>query len=260
MHLSGLDLLFWAAGLIGHVCLLLVLWIRGRARLFPMFTALITLNVLRTVLLFCIRLYGTRYAYFYTYWGLAVLDVVIQLFVVYELATKVFRPQEKWASYSQQGLVWWVLVSIFLAAALTSIPKPPTNLWAQVLFIKGSFFSSALLSELFVGMMILSVTEHLPWRTHVARISQGLGFYSLTTVLVESGITYFGLKSGTGVYQKLTHIRMIIYLGCVIFWIIMLWRQASTAREMTDQMRRELSAIQTAAAKTVEALRSRREV
>jgi len=29
----------------------------------------------------------------------------------------------------------------------------------------------------------------LPWRTHVARISQGLGFYSLTTVLIESGIT-----------------------------------------------------------------------
>jgi len=72
MHLTGLDLLFWAAGLIEHTALLLVLWIRERARSFPLFSVLITLNVVRTVLLFCIRRYGTQYVYFYTYWSLAV--------------------------------------------------------------------------------------------------------------------------------------------------------------------------------------------
>ena len=259
MHLTGLDLLFWAVGFVGHVILMLVLWIRQRARTFPIFTALIGLNIVRTIALALIQQYGTRRGYFYTYWSLAILDVALQLGVVYEIASRVFRPLGKWASDVRRGILWWIAGSVTLAAGLTWIPTPPTRLWMQVVMIKGSFFSAALLSELFVGMIALSATAGLPWKTHVARISQALGIYSIFTVLIEAGNSYFGLRSGTQAYVDLTRIRMGLYLVCVMYWIVMLWRDAPPGREMTERMRRQLAAINASAAFDLQELRSRRE-
>jgi hypothetical protein len=47
---------------------LLVLLLRGRARALPIFTALMTLNVIRTVVLFFINHDGSKAIYFYTFW------------------------------------------------------------------------------------------------------------------------------------------------------------------------------------------------
>jgi hypothetical protein len=259
MHLTGLDLLFWVAGFAGHVALLLVLWLRQRAKGFPIFTALIGLNVVRTIALALIQIYGTKKGYFYTYWFVAILDVALQLGVVYEIASRVFRPLGKWASDARSAILWWIAGSVIVAAVLIWIPTPPTRLWMQVVMIKGSFFSAALLSELFVGMIVLSTTAGLPWKTHVARISQALGIYSLSTVVVEAGNSYFGLRSDTRAYLDLTHVRMGLYLVCLAYWIVMLWRDAPPGREITPNMRRQLAAINAGAAHDLQQLRSWRQ-
>jgi hypothetical protein len=77
MPLTDLDLLLWLTGFLGHVALLLVLLLRGRARAFPIFTALLILNVIRTVVLFFINHEGSKAIYFYTFWsdgGIQYLD------------------------------------------------------------------------------------------------------------------------------------------------------------------------------------------
>jgi len=78
MQLTGLDLLFWAAGLGAHLMLLCVLLIRRRFRDFPIFTLFILSNIGRTVALFLVQLYGNKTSYFYTYWSLAILDTVLR--------------------------------------------------------------------------------------------------------------------------------------------------------------------------------------
>ena len=95
MHLTGLDLLFWAAGFVENLGLLFVLWYRRRASAFPFFTTLATLIVVKTIALYFVNLYGTKNAYAYTYWTLAILDMTLQLCVVYEIASLVFRPLER---------------------------------------------------------------------------------------------------------------------------------------------------------------------
>ena len=257
MHLTGLDLLFWGAGLFAHTTLLMILWLRQRVRSFPIFTALIAFNVVRTIALFYLQRHGSKSNYFYTYWSLAILDVALQLGVVYEMASKVFRPRGEWVIDARRGLAWWIGASIIVAMALTSISTPPTQFSIQAVIIKGSFFSAVLLSQLFVGMIVLSVTAGLPWNTQVARISQGLGFYSMMTLLIETGDTYFGVKNGTH-YENLNHFRIAIYLACVVFWIVTLWRQDQAPRRMTARMRRELSVVHSAATRHAELLRSRR--
>jgi len=68
MNLSALDNALWAASLIGHVALLLILIVRKRAREFPVFTLFVASEVLRTVLLFLVLHYGTKHGYFLAYW------------------------------------------------------------------------------------------------------------------------------------------------------------------------------------------------
>jgi hypothetical protein len=258
MHLTGLDLLFWAAGLVAHLALLLVLLICRRFRVFPIFTAFIISNIGRTAALFFVQFYGTKTGYFYTYWSLTAFDVVLQLSVVYEMYSLTFRPFGRWAPDLRGAFVWLAIVSIALAVGLTWLATPHARLWLQVVVIKGSFFSAACMSELFVGMLVLAVRSGLPWKTHVARISQGLGVYSIIDVLIEAGHSLFGVVRDTRTYTMLSHVRMSVYLVCVAYWIVMLWRNEPEARKLPENLRGQLIHLQNIVDSELEKIRARR--
>ena len=101
--------------------------------------------------------------------------------------------------------------------------------------IRGDFFSYALMSELFVGTMILSSTAGLPWRTHVARISQGMGVCSVVSAISQAGINYFGVKD-LRIYATLSQFRIVTYLLCLGYWIVSLWQEAPEPKELPQQM------------------------
>lgn len=245
MGLSALDTLFWALGVVGHLVLLGVLVARRRARHFPLFTALIALAVTRSFVLFFVRAYGSSFLYFRAYWGLAIVDSLLQLAVVFEVATHVFRPMGRWARDTRRSMWLMAVASIVLASALTAMAAPAATNWRELLVIRGSFFSSALLSELFVGMVVLSVTAGLPWRTHVARIAHGLGAYSLLDIAIEAGHTLYGTGYKAHIDDLLSDARMLLYLGCLLYWIVTLWQQAPEPRELPDTLRKHLRVLQT---------------
>jgi hypothetical protein len=257
MQLSGLDLLFWSAGLGAHLILLSVLWIRRRFKVFPIFTAFIFSNIGRTGTLYLVRLLGTKASYFYTFWSFGILDTVLQLAVVYEMYSLTFRPLGVWARDLRAAFLWLVTGSIAVAAGLTWLAAPHARLWMQVVIIKGTFFSSACMSELFVGMIVLAVKAGLPWKTHVARISQGLGVYSIIDVLIEAGHSYLGLQHDSQAYTTLSQVRMTAYLLCLAYWIIMLWRNAPDSRKLPENMRGQLVQLQNMVDSDLEMIRAR---
>ncbi len=261
MHLSHLGSFFWLSGLAGHVMLLFVLLYRGRTRSFPLFTALIAANILKTTMLYLIyprAQTGYSYAYFYTYWGFAVLDVLLQLAVAYEIASHVFRPVGVWASDLRTHLIWLILFSLCVAAALAWLSAPRTHGSREAIVIRGSLFSAALLAELFVGMIGLSVTAGLPWKTHVARIAQGLGTYSLFCIVLEAGDSYFGMANGTTASMILTDTRMTVYLLCLSYWIVTLYRQQPQQERLPVEIGSYLILFRKQTAATLETLRGRR--
>jgi hypothetical protein len=258
MHLTGLDLLLWAVGFLESLALLFILWYRRRAKSFPFFTALITLNVVRTIVLYFVLHYETKESYFYTYWSLGILDVTLQLCIVYEVASRVFRPLGVWAQDVRSSFVLLVSLSVTVALGLTWLASPPARTWMQVVVTEGSLFSAALMSELFVAMMALSISARLPWKTHVAKIAQGLGAYSLISVLIETGHSYFGVGRDAPAYIVLSQVRIAAYLGCAAYWIIMLWRDEPPSREMTEEMRVKLFSLQRSVAYDLQELRSRK--
>ena len=258
MRLTGVDLFFWAAGLAENVALLFVLLYRRRARHFPFFTVLITLNVVRTIVLYSVLNLGTKQAYFLSYWSLTLLDTVLELCIVYEVAALVFRPAGAWAADIRRTFFWLMVLSLGIAVGVSWLASPPAPSWMQSFVSKGNLCAEILMSELFVLMLALSVSAGLPWRTHVATIAQGLGTYSLISLLIDVGHGYFGVYRAAPMYILLSHIRMAAYLGCVTYWMFGLWAEAEPMREMPEEMRVSLLALRRWVAYDLNTLRSRK--
>jgi hypothetical protein len=241
MHLTGIDLLFWVVGFVAHVVLLLILWIRHRVATFPFFTILIASYVMRTVVLYFTALAGNKHAYLVAYLSLGSLDLMLQLCVVYEMASQVFRPLGNWASDARIRLLWIVLASIAIAVGLTWLSAiPPAHTLLSTILIRGNFLSAVLMTELFAGMVALSVTIRLPWKTHAARIAQALGFYSFVCILIEAGHSYFGLDHSVRISADLTYFRMLTYMFCAGYWIVTLWLDAPVPKALPKQMEEQL--------------------
>lgn len=259
MQLNGLDFLFWAAGFVGNVTLFGVLLWRRRHGRYPIFTILIGMNVIRTVVLSCILKFGSKSQYYYTYWSLTMADAVLQFSVVYEMATHIFRPLGTWARDVRGSLVGLICLTMVVAGGLTWLASPPSQMWMQAVVIKGNFFSEVCMGELFVGILAVSVDVGLPWKTHAAKISQGLGAYSIMEVLIEGGHNYFGIGQDDRLYQMLAHVRMLGYLGCLCYWIFSLWPDEPASRPLTNEMHLRLSELQRVVEEDLRRLRSRRQ-
>ncbi len=244
MHPNSIEFFYWAAGLVGHCVLLAVLFIRHRVAAFPFFTGLIAANIFRTITLYAFYLQGSASAYRVAYTILATLDFVLQLCVTYELASHVFRPTGTWVPDVRNGFRVLAVLSVVLATILVMLPTPPEKTLLKSVLDRTNLFSSALLSELFVGMIAFSVTANLPWKTHVARISQGLGFYSLIGVMISAGYNTVGQVRTLAVSRDLTLVQLTTYLMCLSYWTVTLWREAPAPRELPDEMKMQLFTLQ----------------
>jgi hypothetical protein len=256
MRLTGLDLWFWALGFGGYLALLVVLVGRRRVRHLPIFTGLIALSTTRTVDLYLVAHYGTKQAYFYNYWCFGIADTALELAVVYELASRIFRPLGTWAPDLKRSALWLVAGSFAVASALTWLAAPSASSWKEVVVIKGTLFSAALMGQLFVAMVALSATVGLPWKSHAARIAQGLGLYSIVDILIEAGHNLFGVAYKSQVDMALTHARMVSFLVCIAYWIWAVWQEEPEPRELSHQMRMQLAAFQQGSGYDVALLRS----
>ncbi|MGI4827716.1 MAG: hypothetical protein ACRYFU_05945 [Janthinobacterium lividum] len=251
MQLTSVDLFFWAGGLVAHVTLLIVLGARHRITQFPLFTAMILGSVIRTGALYCAFRYGNKEQYGQIYWSLSFVDLALQLAVFFEVAWKTFRPLGRWAPDLRRGFRLLMAVCLTTAFGLTWLASPSTKTWIQMFIIKGDFFSAVLMCELFVGMIALSAVVGLPMKTHVARIVQGLGVYSLFDVVIEAGHSIFGLGYSTRVDVALSHARIATYLVCLVYWNITLWQEAPRPRELPREMLEQIAVWQKRLAQTL---------
>ena len=252
MHLTGLDRLFWALSFFENCALLMVLFGRRRASSLPIFTTLIAANIFRTTVLYFTFRYGSSERYFYTYWTLALLDTALQLALAYELASKVFQPLGAWAADVRRSLITLTVASLILAAGLTWLAAPPTRTVRLAIVIRGDLFSSALMTELFVAMIALSVSVGLPWRTHVARVAQGYGIYSLNGILTDAAHGYLGSST----YKFLSQLQIGLYILCLLYWIVTLALNEPEPRKLPEKLHEDLRALQRRAALILQNLRA----
>jgi len=240
MHVSTLDTFLWVVGFLDYGILLAILVAKHRARRFPVFTSMVVFIDLRTIALFLIHRHGSIAAYTNTYWILAFVDVALQLMVLYEAASKVFSPGGQWAPGIRRTFFWIIAVSLLVASCLTWLCEPPDTSLLETIAQRGNFFASVLVSELFVGMIFLSVTTGLPLRTHVARIVQGLGIPAIVGILLEALQTHFGQSKSPELYVLLSHIQTFTNTATQLFLIVTLAKNAPEPRALPAQLYRQL--------------------
>jgi hypothetical protein len=241
MQITVFDRFLWVTGFFGHILLLLVLFRRGLARSFTMFTTLIAFSVARTIILYSV--YRSLPAdYVNAFWYLAVPYDALWFLVLFEVAMHVFRPTGVWPRDVWKSFIGIACVSAIVPLPLTWLAVPSTATLARVVVVRGTFFCAVLMSELFVGMFALSATEGLPWKTHVARIAQGLGAYSVVCVVTQAISDYFGNEPH--VYAVLGRLGNAVYVVCEGYWIVMLWQEAPAPRELPESMLTQIYALQ----------------
>ena len=259
MQLSALDFVLWALGLVGHLALFVVLISRHRAAEFPYFTGLIAANICRTVVLYVVLHYRSAEAYSLCYWSLAIVDLGLQLAVVYEISAHIFRPLGHWAPDARRAYLTLISCSLFVAFGLAWLAPPSAQTWQQNVVVRGSLFSTALMSEIFIVVVAISTIVRLPWKTHVARLAQGLGVYSIVDMLIEAAHNLLGLAYILRIDTVLTHLRIVLYLACLVYWIITLYRNAPKAKPLGDEQRMFLVALQERVAAQLALLRHGRQ-
>jgi hypothetical protein len=244
MHPTAFVRIVWTATFANNLLLLMVLFVRRRAASFPAFTTYVAFSVLHDAAEFLAFYYLSFATYRNIFYSLEILDVGLQILVFYELAVHVFCPTGTWARDVRRAFLGLVAASAGVAFLLSWIAQPPAPLRVQTFILRADFFSSLLMSELFVGTVVLTVTVGLPWKTHVARIAQGLGAYSLLTLATTIGVASVGITANNTVFAALIRAQKLVWLACQVYWIVTLWREAPAPRELPEVMRAQIFSLQ----------------
>lgn len=240
MGYTPLERFLWAAGFIETCALAFVLIWKGRWRSFPIFTSLVILNVVRSALLFSFYLTGAVDAYAEVYWGAGVVDIALQVALVFEMARIVLKPTGTWVRDARKSFLFWGMVGAIVAIGLSFAVNPETPHSFFSWLTKGRLFATLLMCELFASMTLASSRLGLVWRNHVMGLGQGFTAWALIVLCTDTIHSHYG---PTTFVARLETARVIIFQASTIYWIITFWIPEPESRTLSDDMQKYLAAL-----------------
>ena len=243
MKLSNLAGILWAAGFVLNCVLLMVLCLRRRAKSFPIFCIFIGFSAVRTLILFSLWRHSQWNLYRTSYFVLMFLDTCLQVGLIWEIASKVFRRRGVWAPDVRTKLAVWSIASVAVACGLTAVQQLAGRSWLQDAVLRADFFPPILISELFVVMLVLSSEAGLNWRTHVAAITLGLAAFSFPEVVIGTIANLRGFDKLGYLSSTLESIRKELYVACLIYWCYSMWQPEPESRVMSPRMEGQVSGL-----------------
>lgn len=239
MNLSALDNALWAASLICHVALLLVLVLRRRVKVFPVFTAFVASEVLRTVLLFCVLHFGSKHTYFVTYWTTGFANYLFQAGLIVEIGIHVLRPTGRWILEARQAFLVWGAVGLGLAAMVAYNMGPPQSRGLDLWDTRITVYTGIVTCGLFLALMTAANRLGLRWGNQAYAIGQGLFLWSAIALLGDVAHTALGW---TQEFVLFDHLQMLTYLAVVLFWTRVFWLPEQERSDLSPEIRRYLLA------------------
>jgi hypothetical protein len=213
--------LIWAAGLLGHLLLLTVLFMRKRVARFHWFTLLIIFYLVRSVgLVAALRLSGHP-APFFASMIIDLTDILLQCAVLTELTWNALQP----LGGIRRFTVPLLLVASGVLIVMRLAPSGHSSLRAVLVLMH--FLLSVLMVEWAILLAFLLRPLRLSWRSHVAAISFGFGVYS-AALLAAGG--YFTTGREMRDYVFFSFLRISVYLLILVWWVVSLWFAEPTRR------------------------------
>jgi hypothetical protein len=229
MRLQFLDTALWAAGPLLNAALFGVLYLRRRLWTFPVLAAWCLFTILSTAALFFIyRMAGSSYAF--AYWIVDGLDVLFQIGVVAEVARIVFAPHRSAGVRLSWLLAGTVIASLAIVWWVHPVSLTRTGVWE----IRGDLFTSLVVAGTFTFVLLSSQRRGMHWRSHVMSIGYGLMVWAVVTLIVGLLHGYWGRNEH---YLAVEHLRMLVYLAILLYWIVALWRDEPETEQPSPEMR-----------------------
>jgi len=228
MNLSALDYVLWVANFLGEAVLFSILICRHRWREFPVFTTLIGFEAAVPAMQYLIFLHGYHVWYARIYWTYALLDFLLQLGVVWEIARIVLRPTGTWVRDAKKQFILWGAAGILLAAALPFLVTPPAASLLHRLEVRGNLFTALVVCELIAVVTRTSKSLGLGWRNHVMALGNGWTAWAVVAILVDGLHSYF---------RELEHVLMFVYLAALGYWSVQFWLEEPARQPISPQLR-----------------------
>lgn len=210
---EAVNQVIWGTGIVLQAALIFVVFRRGIARRFPLFTALITFFPVRAVLL--LALGGGRIdsdAYDMLFRGLSMLEVPLLAAVIIELLLRVVRELGGWTL--RRAAV--VLGATVAACALA---------WAVLHQVaQGVHADRVLVLSWFVLLALFTAAVKNSRSGNLKRITGGFAAFSVIQLAALAGRSYAVLRHNEGIYVAWSYLPACGYLAVVVFWIFSLRR------------------------------------
>ncbi|MGI4831535.1 MAG: hypothetical protein ACRYFU_25630 [Janthinobacterium lividum] len=225
MNLSRTALILWAASFLANAALFIVLLFRRRIDVVPWFSAWIGFNLLYTTVLYGTYKLGTRETYIVLYWTGAFLDLALQVGMVMEIAGYVFRRGGQWVERARERLLVAGLASAFAGILMGWAMTPAAVSRLEGVESRIDLGATVFITILFTSVMVVSHQLGLSWKNLVLREGYGVAAWSVFSFITDTLHAYWRTAEH---FTLLEHVRIIVYLAALGYWIAIFWRLEST--------------------------------
>ena len=240
MSLSALDWVLVAATSLGTTAVFAVLVIRRRWKEFPVFTAYMGFDTLQSPLMYLLFLHGSHAWYTGVYYSAVLIEFVLQLGVIWEIARIVMRPTGSWVQDARKQFILWGVAGIMLAAALPWLVSPPSPNFLGRLEVRGNLFTSLVICELIAVVTRTSKSLGLGWRNHVMALGNGWTAWAVIAILVDGLHSYFG---AVRYFEALEQVRMFTYLVALGYWSVQFWLEEPARQPISPELNNYIQAL-----------------
>lgn len=231
MKLSFVAIALWAAGSTLNAALVFVLFYKRRYRVVPWFTAWMGYELLYALLCFLVYRLGSKGSYRLVYWVGALIDFLLQIAVVGEIASCVLKRGGRWVEGARAAVLPFVIAGPVVAGIFAGLMTPAATTTLNALAARASLFSTVLICFLFVAVVKASQRLGLDWRSHVARESFGLTLWTLVAFITDTLHAYWRTMSH---FQDLENLRIFVFQGALLFWCVAFWHPEPDAPQMPE--------------------------
>jgi len=240
MNLSAFEWILVAATSLGNTALFAILILRRRWRDFPVFTAYMGFETVLDPVLSAIVKYGSRDWYARVYWSSVLVEFILELAIVFEIARIVLRPTGTWVRDARRQFILWGAAGILFAAALPWLVSPPASSLLGRLMVRGFLFTSLVICELIAVVTRTAKSLGLGWRNHVMALGNGWTAWAVVAILVGGLHSYFGAQL---YFRELEHMRSSVYVAVLAYWSVQFWLEEPARQPISPQLRDYIQAL-----------------
>jgi hypothetical protein len=234
VRLPLFDAALWAAGPLVNAVLLIVLFARRRLPQFRALALWAFFSILSSAIFIFLYRFASHRIYALSYWAMETCDAILQLAIIAEVAGIIFRPIRVGDKRRRRFLIGSIIAVVSLSFFLAISISPPAATRTGLYEIRGQLFTSLLVCIVFTAVLFSSQKLGLYWRSHVMSVGYGLTVWAVSCLLLDLLHGYLGRSNH---FLMLEHVRMAIYLGIFLYWIVALWRNEPEKELPPPEMR-----------------------